>query len=433
MKRPNDMLAPVLVLSAVFAAGNVCGCHSRGRDGSAGRSATKPARTPATIGGGDLEDRYVAFARKIEAGMNVGDAEVIDGNFHVQAFLSRALRGAELSPRMEDILRTRVRQDYSLGKTLIQELAKGGSLKLLRVRRVGDEVRALYRLTATGLAYYEIILCTDDDGHVKVADIYPFLIGECMSKSLLRTLAPALVDIERDAERGMSIDQMESLADMAKFAEVAKLLDAGRAREALKRYSDLPPRLRKDRAVMMLRLRATQALGTDSKEYLQTLKDIARADPDNPCLPLVLTEMNAAQRNYVEALEHLDRLEQLTGPDAYLCFIRANMLILVGQHERARKEAERGMRIEPTLIRCYWALADATKAQKDWAGACRALTRIEKQFPDVGINIQGIEQDPEFAEFVVSKAYRKWKAGRKTPASRPGAATSRASTRPRRY
>jgi predicted Zn-dependent protease len=257
-----------------------------------------------------------------------------------------------------------------------------------------------------GVNYLEFELTRRRGNVVCATDIYPFISGERVTKTLRRLYLPLAANQSRTIVGKL----LTAESDMVKAAPMLKELTAaiagGKAKEALAIYDSLPPGPKKEKSIMLLRLQAAQASG-DETLYLAAMDDLSKTFPNDPCVELTAIDAFVIRKEYDQALAAIDRLDKLVGGDPYLKVLRANALLEQGKFNEAANLAQRALDAEQTLRPAHDARLAIANLQKRYAAMAKYLAEYEAAFHQ---EYAGIDSVPEFAGFVASAEYKAYKA-----------------------
>jgi predicted Zn-dependent protease len=95
------------------------------------------------------------------------------------------------------------------------------------------------------------------------------------------------------------------------------------------------------------------------------------------------------------------------GGDPYLKVLQANVLVIQGKLDEAAKLAQIAVDAEPTLDGAHLTRLSIANGLKKYGDMARFLREYEAAFHE---ELDGIETAPEYADFVASAEYKKYKA-----------------------
>jgi len=366
------------------------------------------------------EKACLEFARKVEETINAGDPSILDKAFDRGAMLALALDGLDVSPQTMSGINAGLK-DFSLGSLVVaQSIRSGGSYKFLRLRTVGGQPRALFRLLQNsegGLNYHELILAPQPGGAPRVPDFYVYLSAERMSETMRRALLPAVAEQNKGLIAKLTGQQSDFVRNLPKIQAVQAQNRAGKHAEALATLKTLPASLQTDKNVLITRVGIAANVGEE--EHLAALEAMRVALPGDPCLDIMSMDALFLRKKYAETIAAVDRVDKLVGGDSYLHVFRGAVQLAQKQLDKARECVQKALDAEPKMIQAHFTMIAVCLAQKDYAAVAKSLSYLEN---DMGVELNDLAQVPDYADFVKSEEYRKWQAGRKKPASAPGAA-----------
>jgi len=365
-------------------------------------SATRGAQTAAPA------DPALAFARRIEETVARGDGSALAAGVDWDAMLNKAMAGAPATPKVESDFRTGfLKGTASFQEAILKAVADGGSYKLLRVRQVGAQRHAIFRLLAGGnVNYHDLWLSTGPRG-VRINDIYVYMSGETLSESFRRGWLPVAAEANKGLVDRLVGPENEFIRSASQWREVQRLLKEGKRQEALEGYRKLPASVQGTRMMLLTRIGITQ--GLEEPLYVEAIEAFRRAFPSDPALDLILVDAFFMKKQFGRAIESVDRLEATLGGDAHLKNLRAGLLFASRDLAGARTWAQKAVAEEPALVDAHWTLVTIALEQKDHAETARLLARIESELK---VPIKDLTQIPEYAGFTKSPEYRKWMASR---------------------
>jgi hypothetical protein len=290
----------------------------------------------------------------------------------------------------------------------IKIVKQGGSLTLLRVRRSHGRQVVLFRLihptTQGGVNYLEFAPQRFPDGKVRATDFYAYSAGEFVSATMRRTLLPMVADRSRTILDRLLTGEKDYVRDFPRLGQAMKLLNQGKAAEAHAMFKTLRPETRKQKVVLIGRMRAAQVLH-DDEEYAAVLKEFGELFPNDPCLELLSIDAFLMRKDYDGAMKAIDRLDRSVGGDPYLDLLRANLREAQGDRKGARRFARQAVERERTLLPAHWALVAYSLEDKDHDETLARLQEIDRTFPMV---FNDLSKVPAYAGFAKSPQYARW-------------------------
>jgi tetratricopeptide (TPR) repeat protein len=294
-------------------------------------------------------------------------------------------------------------------QAILASVNAGGSYHFLRTVVVDGRKRARFRMitAAGGLNYHDFILGRSKGQEVVAIDLYIFLIGEPYSQNTRRMFLPSAEKALKGGLDRLAPSDREFLTHIGEYAALAQYAREKKNREVLEMYRVLPPSLKKEKTVLLLRLTSAQSISR--AEYMIAIDDFRKAYPNDALVDIVSIDGFIRRKSYVRALEALDRVDKAVGGDPYLNVLRANLRSRQGDLDGARQLAQKAITQEPTLKNAYYMLVDLSLKTKNFAETARLLDLLQTKF---GIGWDSLSNSPAFAEFTKSSEYRAWRASR---------------------
>lgn len=381
-----------------------------GRAGSKHES-TQPAAPNVVTAQPVSEQECRDFARSVTKAVAAGDLEGLNGLFDWSQLYDVVLSGMEMTTRRRrDLvleLRGGMNRDYSFTSQMIKNVEAGGTLDYLRTRDDQGRHVILYRMlrpiSTGGVDYVEFVPGRGADGEVRAVDVYFFSTADFFTTSLRHILLPILATESRTFVDRLITGERDFVHDFPQVVKMAGLINEGHMREALAIVPGLKPETRRQKAVLVNRLRAAQVI--DDNEYSAVLEEFRRAYPHDPCLDLILVDYYVLKKEFVRARESADRLDEAVGGDPYLDVLRANVNMVAGDLKAARDLANRAIKREPGLVPAYVSLLAVSVQEKNFGESLNMLKMLDQKHK---IKIGDLTAVPEYSGFVKSPQYQEW-------------------------
>ena len=357
----------------------------------------RAAATPVTF------DDAKALAAEIEKSFAERDPAAFVGAFDDAAIVKRALAGYPLTDKSAQEMAAGIKVGNDLANRIVKTVLEGGSYKLVRIETpAGQAPVPMFRLlNKDSINYHHLTLARDDAGAVKIVDVDVFISGEPMSKTMRRLILPALAE----AQKGKADDVVKPLADVAAMQRVAA---GGDYKAALDLWEKLPTAVRNEKSLQLTRLQYAQRVGP--AKYDVAVKEYEALFPGDPVLDLTRVYSLTAAKKYDQALAAIDRLDK-TVQDPYLDLMRAQTYAALRDTEKAQLHFDKLLKWDPSFERAWGGLLVISLTKKDFARTATLLTAREKA-TNKPLTPEFLEKAKEFAEFVKSPEYKKWKAAR---------------------
>lgn len=264
---------------------------------------------------------------------------------------------------------------------------------------------ALFRLILPdngGVNFHKYYLIRSSDDSVVAADMYIYLSAEPLTEIFRRGWAPLASQILSKSE-----DDNESteayLQNVENMGEFFELVNHEKNEDALKLYAELPEETRKEKTVLIARMRASQQISPE--EYAKAIDDIKKYHPDDPSLDFLFIDGYLLQDKYEEALQCIDKTRESVGGDAYLTIMRANVLTKMEKYEEAIAALKEAEMEEPDLHSVYSLGLDICLAAKDYDLTAAYLTKLEQDFDYTWKDLTTVDV---FKDFTMSPQFQEW-------------------------
>ena len=354
------------------------------------------------------------LARQLEAAVTAGDSAKTASLLDMDRLIDRTTSGVAAPEDFRTGFRDGMKKAQSPAGA-IAKAAQGGTYKVLRVRQVNSERRVLCRMVLEngGLNYHDWVVGKDAQGKPTFVDIYVGITGELMSQTMRRLYVAASVQANPTWIERLTGSDKSYAANIDKIDQFNRDMQGGNSDAALADYKALPQDMRQNKYFLIMRLVAASRVQEQSPQgYQAAAADLQKLFPGDPSLDLVCLDGLVTDHKYAEARKGVDRLEKFTGGDAYLQFLRGNLYLMEGgdaNFAAAKKSFRQSIATEPTLQQPYWGLVTLSLKTRNFDETAATLNEIERKLP---LKIGDLQNVPDYAEFVKSPAYQKWKAAR---------------------
>jgi hypothetical protein len=234
--------------------------------------------------------RMSEFGQQFAAAITRGDFATAEEMVDMDALLDRATAGVSAPDDFNRAFRQGIKLKTELLTSLFKATHDGGTYRLLRVRQVNGESRALFRLVVKdgSLNYHDWIVATDPQGRLRFQDVYMALTGEVISQTFRRVYVAGAVQASPTLLDRLTGSDKQYAANLAKMSQFSQEYRAGKCREALAMYRTMPKEMQENKSVMLLRFAAAHKLkGQAPQEYDGAIADFQRLFPGDPCLDLL--------------------------------------------------------------------------------------------------------------------------------------------------
>ena len=279
------------------------------------------------------QQEALALGHRIEASIDSKNPAVLNTVFDERQFAKRVL--AEAHARFNLSLAAEARSvvtEMKWGEKMIASIGTGGSYQLLRQYEKDGHQHLLFRLfTGNGAINYHDYELYKGDETVKARDVYVYMSGEELTKTMAESLA-----LLSDKLDGMSKDEQEKLLRVKKINE---LLDGGNPEEAESIYDEVPAGLKKQRLFQLIHVRIASKLGDST--YLAALNEYKANFPKDPNLYFLMFDAEALQNDFSGALNSINHLDSVVHRDPFLDFYRGILYARLNDPLKSRLAFER--------------------------------------------------------------------------------------------
>jgi hypothetical protein len=350
------------------------------------------------------------FAQKLSQAVKAGDYATTSDLFDLEAMTDTAAAGLDIrGPSLKGFIRGLRRGGSSregFGGQIVAQVSNGGSYELLRVLdREGKKTARMRLLLANdgGLNYTDLMLARRADGKIRAVDFYNHASGELMSETLRRAVVQFAASENSGILARLTGAENDYVKNASRLKEISRAVIEGRGRDALSMCDSLPESMRKDKTIIIARVRAASDL--DEPTYMAAMEEFRNAFPNDPALDIMSIDYYFVRKEYDKTLEMIDRLDKAVGGDAYLDLFRANMLLVAGRVAAAKAPAQRYSRATPEKSDGPMTQLSISLAQKDHSETLRLMNLLEQKF---GMEWNDPKTVPEYAAFARSPQYREW-------------------------
>jgi tetratricopeptide (TPR) repeat protein len=403
VRKPYRVLQTCAAAALLLSAG--CGLGGKKTDAPPDLPVTEPPVEPPVVWEKDqtLEAASTAFAKTVEKSINRGDPRFMQAHMDYAGMLKAAADAWKL-PASSIAEFEKKFATAGMPATLAQETGRGAAIKLLRLREVDGQWRAMLRLLSRdGLQYHELYLAPDAQRTIKIVDACSYLSGTKASETLRHFLLPLAVEKDKAVLDKITPAERAFAENVSAVAYLQSKMLSGDYTEALKVYGGLPEAVKADPEVAQMRFACARKHGKD--DYLKAIEDFRTRFGGKGVTDLLLIKYYFVAEREPEGLEALDRLDKAVGGDGMLDYFRAKTSRKLNDAPKAKALAHKALEADPTLDRAYYLLFDYSLEEKDYTETTRLLDEFEKHVPQATLNL---EQEKTFADFLKSKEYEEW-------------------------
>jgi tetratricopeptide (TPR) repeat protein len=268
------------------------------------------------------------LAGRIERSVTTGNEAFLNDIFEQKRFAQRVLDAAH--QRFNFTLAKEAQTaitEARWGHQVVSAVRGGGSYALVHQYEKDGRQHLLFRLFegSSAINYHDFELVKTDNG-VKALDVYVYMSGEELSK----TLAESLV-LMTDKLADMTPDDQQKILHIRKINE---LIEGGNPEDAGGYYDQLPVDLKKQKLFQLIHLRIAQKLGDTA--YLAALNEYKTDFPQDPNLGLLMLDAYVMEKDYSSALGAVNRLDTALHKDPFLDYYRGLIYKLMEDPTQSR-------------------------------------------------------------------------------------------------
>lgn len=276
------------------------------------------------------KEEALALAHRIERSVTQHDYSVLNRIFDEKAFAAKVakeggifLNKSLLQGAMEGF------HKRAFGKEIIDMLGDNGSYELIKQYEKDHKQHLLFRFYSDGnVNYHDFELIKREDESVRAADLFVYLSGENLSK----TLADALKLMDTNMPK-------EELEKVEKVHTIKTLITQKNYEKAEQYYDQLPASLKKGKTFQLMHI--TICVNLDNEKYMQALNEYRSLFPNDPNMYLMMVDAYTLQKNYPMALESVNKLDSMIDKDPYQDYQRGLLCLLMKDTARALEYLER--------------------------------------------------------------------------------------------
>lgn len=214
------------------------------------------------------------------------------------------------------------------GKAIIDAIGKDGTYELIKQYEKDKKQHLLFRLNGDGGVNYHDYELVKRDEAIKAADVFIYMSGENLSK----TIADALKLTSQNIPK-------EELEKINKIKTIKSFMAQQDYEKALKEFEELPAAVKKEKAYQMIHIRICSKL--DNDQYIQALNEYRALYPKDPNMYLMMIDAYVLQKDYPMALTAVNRLDSLIDKDPYQDYERGLIYLLMKDTIQSQKSFER--------------------------------------------------------------------------------------------
>ncbi|HEX9513164.1 MAG TPA: hypothetical protein VF939_21890 [Puia sp.] len=306
------------------------------------------------------KEEAMELSRKIEKSVARHNSTLLDKIFDERGFARRVRAETNISLD-KGLLEGAIEgvQKARFGQQIVQGLGTDGSYQLVKQYEKDNHQHLLFRLYGNGnINYHDYELVKRGDT-IKAIDIFVYMSGENISKTLAQTLMMMQSNMrdmpKADQEKINKINTIKALLAQRDFIKAGQV------------YDELPAEFKKQKIFQLIHIRISEGQGTES--YAAALNEYESLFPNEPNMYLMKVDVYVLKKDYAKALESVNKLDSLIDKDPFQDYYRGLMYKLMQDTTQSLECFERLHAYMPgfskgmiELIAAYTRAGDMNKA-----------------------------------------------------------------------
>ncbi len=412
MRRPMKSVLLPLVFAAFASAGTMTSRQENAGEQTppepaAGARAVRDGAAKKTLSEPECREYAQAMVRAVAA----GDQTAVNALIDWDAILEAGRAGIAMTDKNHAAylraMRGSLLGNAGLASQLIRNSQAGGKFDYRRTEEKQKRRVILFRFIGPpshgGINYFEFPVAHGPDDKIRAVDFYSYITGELATDTIHRLQLPIAASLSRTFLEKLMTHEQDYIRDTSKITSITGAINQGKMKLALAQMKELRPGTKREKTVLLMRLRAARV--ADQKDYVETIKEFRTRFPHDACLDLLLIDYHAINKDFAEAIECLNRLENAVGSDPYLTYIRATFVSERSDRAEARRLADQAIDREPSLQRPYLFLLRLSLEDKRDDDT---LALLKKLHGTLNVGFGDLTTRPEFAGFVKSPQHAQW-------------------------
>ncbi|HZE85507.1 MAG TPA: hypothetical protein VE035_14425 [Puia sp.] len=275
------------------------------------------------------KEEALALSHRVEVSLTKHDYSVLNNIFDEKALASRiAIEGGLFLNK--ELIKGGVQGFITeqFGKLVVQAMGKDGTYQLVKQYEKNDRQHLLFRLYGNGQINYHDYELIKREESIKAADMYIYISGENISK----TLANALQLVNKDVSK-KDIDKISTIKT------IKQLIAQKDYEKAAQYYDEFPTAFKREKAFQLIHIQIYSKMSDE--KYLQALLEYKSLFPNDPNMYLMMIDAYVLQKDYPRALESVNKLDSLIDKDPYQDYQRGLLYKLMKDSARAQECFER--------------------------------------------------------------------------------------------
>ena len=262
-----------------------------------------------------VKEQALNFAKKLEYSLKKRDPKIFDSIINFSVFGRRVAIEANSKPSnsfsksVSDAMQKR-----KFGEQMVASLGKDGTYEFINYYELEGKHHLIFRLySAEGLNYHDMEL-VKIDGKIKAADMFIYLTGENLSK----TLGSIMGKLEKYLKEN---SEAHSKDFTKQLTEIKSLMNDKKYEEAKKLFNMLPASIKKEKVFLVYNIMISSELGDEA--YQRSMEDFEALYAGDAASQLALIDAYIIRKDFSKALNAVNIIDSAVKKDPLLHFYRA--------------------------------------------------------------------------------------------------------------
>lgn len=324
------------------------------------------------------------FAKSVEESVTNEEPKFLNNIFAAQEFGARVTQ--EILYDKEDSIGSYIPtalNNMKFGDRIISHVANG-SYQLVKQYDNNGIQHLIFRLfDGESLNYHDYELIKKD-GDVKVVDIYLYISGENMSKTVANIMDNLL---------------NSKTSTIKNLKEVKLRMNYGDYDRALTTFKKLDKNIKSTKAAQIIYLQILMSLD-DDKKYVNALAQYQKDFPNDPSLHLIMIDYYFLKEEYKQTLIEINNLDTLINSDPFLDYYRSLIYNAMNDTTQAIKHLEQLYKNMPDFRNGALELIANYLLNKQYKEAQPVIATYRKNYGDADLKTLAITY-PEYEEYLL--------------------------------
>lgn len=271
-----------------------------------------------------------AYAKSIQASIKAGNKNIINKVLDENLFADEVAKAA--GQKSNNSFKIGVKtglQKQNLSRQIFNSLGQDGTYEFVKQYQKDGSQHLIFRMFGEGgLNYHDFTLAKHDDS-VRAKDVYIFLSGENLSKTMGGVVSAMMA---ADDKASLSLKEQ-----MRMLPEIKSLYLQKRYDEAKKMFNSLPADMQKEKGFQLLNVQIASEM--DEATYTQAMNEFQSLYGTDPAVQLALFDNYFLKGDYDRVLKVLDGIDK-TVQDPVLDYFRSLVYSKKGDNATAVKYLE---------------------------------------------------------------------------------------------